>query len=242
MADAISLSSVNPLANVKVGGMSTYGAVALVIAIAVVIVALLGVIIYWFVQRKQYWILIKVYRKIGGVTTRVADYQAKEVPFGMAGDKLWRVSKGLLKIKAIKWLPVGKVQSAPREFWYMIRSDGEWINVEMGDIDEASQKLGLRFTQEDMKLQRLATERLLEQRLMDKTFWQKWETTIMTIIVFLVVAVSMAIIFFQWSKLLDKMVPLVDMLTRSLAMAEKTCQVTYNATSNSYQGLIPATV
>jgi regulatory protein YycI of two-component signal transduction system YycFG len=93
-----------------------------------------------------------------------------------------------------------------------------------------------------MKLQRLATERLLEQRLMDKTFWQKWETTIMTIIVFLVVAISMAIIFFQWSKLLDKMIPLVDMLTRSLAMAERTCQVTYNATSGAYQGLIPATV
>jgi len=242
MADAVSLASVNPLASVKVGGMSTYGAIALVVAIAVVIVALIGLIIYWFVQRKQYWILIKVHRKIGGVMTRVAEYQAKEVPFGMAGDKLWRVSKGLLKIKAIKWLPVGKIQSAPREFWYIIRSDGEWINVEIGDIDEITKKLGLKFTQEDMKLQRLATERLLEQRLMDKTFWQKWETTIMTIIVFLVVAISMAIIFFQWSKLLDKMIPLVDMLTRSLAMAERTCQVTYNATSGAYQGLIPATV
>lgn len=241
MAD-VSLASVNPLASVNVSGMSTYGGIALVVGIAVVIVALIGVIIYWFVQRKQYWILITVFRKIGGVTTRVAEYQAKEVPFGMAGDKLWRVSKGLFKIKALKWLPVGKIQTAPREFWYLIRSDGEWINVEMGDIDDITKKLGMKFTQEDMKLQRLATERLLEQRLMDKTFWQKWETTIMTIIVFLVVAVSMAIIFYQWSKLLDKMIPLVEMLTRSLAMAEKTCQVTYNATTNAYQGLVPATV
>jgi len=238
MAD-VSLASVNPLANVKLGGMSTYGAIGLVVAIVVVILVLVGLLIWFFVQKRQYWIIIKVHRKIGNVPTLVATYSAKEVPFGLAGDKLWRVATGFFKIKSIKWLPVGKVQSAPREFWYTIREDGEWINFQMGDIDKISKEAGIIFTQEDMKLQRLATERLLEQRLMDKTFWQKWETTIMTLVVFLVVGVSMAIIFFQWSKLLDKMIPLVELLTKSLAMTEKACQVTYNATSNAYQGLIP---
>jgi hypothetical protein len=110
----------------------------------------------------------------------------------------------MFKIKAIKWLPVGKIQTAPREFWYSIREDGEWINFALSDINKISKEAGIRFVQEDMRLQRLATERLLEQRLMNKSFWEKWGTTIMMIIVFLVISICMVLIFFQFGKLLDK--------------------------------------
>jgi hypothetical protein len=89
-------------------------------------------------------------------------------------------------------------------------------------------------------LQRLATERLLEQRLMNKTFWEKWGTTIMMIIVFLVVAVSMAIMFYQWSKLLDKMSPIIDAQAKSTALLVKYCGTEYtNATAGGTSGLIP---
>jgi hypothetical protein len=101
-------------------------------------------------------------------------------------------------------LPVGQLQTKPNEFWYWIRKDGEWINYIQTNIDETSKKMGVKFVQEDMRLQRLATERLLEQRLMNKSFWEKWGTTVMMIIVFLVIAICMVLIFFQFGKLLDK--------------------------------------
>jgi hypothetical protein len=202
----VDVNDINPLANVDLGGsMGSLGSIAMVIAIAVVILGLIGFLIYWRSVKKSYWIKIHVFRLIGNIPTRVAVYDAKEVPFGMAGDKLWKVApSGMFKFKTIKWLPVGKIQSAPREFWYYIREDQEWINFCLADLNKISKEAGIRFVQEDMRLQRLATERLLEQRLMNKSFWEKWGTTIMMIIVFLVVAICMVIIFYQFSKLLEQ--------------------------------------
>ena len=58
--------------------------------------------------------------------------------------------------------------------WYYIREDGEWINFKQINIDEESRKMNVKFVQEDMRLQRLATERILEQRLLNKSFWEKY--------------------------------------------------------------------
>lgn len=246
--DPVSIASINPFANVDFGGsLGTFGGIALVIAIAVVILGLAGVLIYWSITKKQYWINIELSRMIGGHPMRVATYCAREIPFGMAGDKLWRVcGTGMLaKFKVIKWLPVGKLQSAPRVWKYWIREDGEWINYVDDNLDEVSKKMGIRFVQEDMRLQRLATERLLEQRLMNKTFWEKWGTTIMMIIVFLVVAICMVIIFYQWSKLLDKQMQIdqVQLETAKILLrvfGENYINNALNQTGGSVQGLIPA--
>ena len=177
---------------------------------------------------------------------RVATYSAREIAFGMAGDKLWRVaSSGIWKFKTIKWLPVGKLQSAPRVWKYWIREDGEWINYQDANIDYISKTMGIRFVQEDMRLQRLATERLLEQRLLDKTFWEKWGTTIMMIIVFLVVAICMVIIFYQFSKLIDKFsqVEATQLETAKIlykVFGENYINNALNSTSGGTSGLIPA--
>lgn len=239
---SVSLGSLNPFGNFSVGNLGTFGNIALVIAIAVVILMLAGVLVYIYSVRKQYYLRIHVFRLVGNVPTRVAIYSAKEVPFGMAGDKLWRVaSAGALKFKVIKWLPVGKLQTASNEFWYWLREDGEWINFIQTNIDETSKKMGVRFVQEDMRLQRLATERLLEQRLLNKSFWDKWGNTIMTIIVFLVVAICMVVIFWQFSKILDKFTLLLDPLQKSLEITQQICKISLNQTQTGGSGLIPAT-
>lgn len=237
------VDSINPFAKVNFGGsLSTLGSIALVIGIAVVIMGLVGFIIYVKTVKKKYWIIINVFRLIGNVPTRVAIYSAREVTFGMAGDKLWKVApNGMFKLKTIKWLPVGKIQTAPREFWYYIREDGEWINFSLSDLNDIQKKAGVRFVQEDMRLQRLATERLLEQRLLNKTFWEKWGTVVMTVILFLVIAVCMVIMFFQWSKLLDKFAPLVTTMDNAMRIVVRQCGEGFAETGNYTGGsLIPA--
>lgn len=243
----MAVADLNPFANIKLGAsLGTFGSIALVVMIAVVIIALIGGIIYWRIVKKQYWIRIHVYRLIGNIPTRVAIYSAKEIPFGMAGDKLWKVAPaGMNKLKTIKWLPVGKIQTAPREFWYYIREDGEWINFQMGDLNKISKEMGIRFVQEDMRLQRLATERLLEQRLMNKTFWEKWGTTVMMIIVFLVIAICMVLIFFQFGKLLDKFAQVEQTQLETAKILYRVFGENYindalNQTGEGVSGLVPA--
>jgi len=240
MATPTTLSSINPLANVNIGAsLGTFGAILLVFIISIVILGLIGFLIFINSAKKQYWIRIHVFRMVGNVPTRVAIYNAKEVPFGMAGDKLWRVAPmGAVSriFKVIKWLPVGKLQTARNEFWYWIREDGEWINFIQSDIDEISRRAGVKFVKEDMRLQRLATERLLEQRLMNKSFWEKWGNVIMTVIFFLVIAVCVVVIFYQFGKIVDKLNPLIDNLAKAVQLAERTCAINQTGAN----GLIPA--
>jgi hypothetical protein len=243
MADTgISASSLNPFANISVSSIGTMGSILLVVAIVVVILALIGFLIYWRTVKKAYWINIEVSRLIGGNPMRVANYTAREIPFGMAGDKLWRVAPaGMMKFKVVKWLPVGKLQSAPRVWKYWIREDGEWINYQDADIDAISKRMNVRFVQEDMRLQRLATERLLEQRLLNKSFWDKWGNTIMMIIVFLVVAVCMVIQFYQFGKLLDKFMVIEESQSETAKILLKVFGENYanNYSGGGASGLIP---
>jgi len=242
-----SIDSINPFANIGgMGSIGTYGSIALIITIAVVIIGLIGGLIYWRSVKKSYWIRIHVFRLIGNIPTRVAIYSAREVPFGMAGDKLWKVApNGMFKFPVVKWLPVGKIQTAPREFWYYIREDQEWINFTLADLNDIQRKAGVRFVQEDMRLQRLATERLLEQRLMNKTFWEKWGTTIMLIIVFLVVAICMVVIFYQFGKLMEKFSAVEQTQLETAKILLRTFGDNYintalNSTYAGGSGLIPA--
>lgn len=246
MADPISVSSINPFSDMSFGGsLGSFGSILLVIAIVVVILGLVGGLIYWKGVKKKYWIKIHVFRLIGNIPTRVAIYSAREVMFGMAGDKLWKVaSKGFWKLKAVKWLPVGKIQTAPKEWWYYIRDDGEWVNFQMADLNAVSRAMNVKFVNEDMRLQRLATERLLEQRLLDKSFWERYGMMITTIIVFLVVAVCMVVIFYQFSKLMDqfKKVEQTQLETAKIlyqAFGDKFLRLALNSTVGGTEGLVP---
>lgn len=186
----------------------------------------IGIIIYFYVIKSQYTIRIVAFKLIGNTPTRVANYCAKDVPFGFAGDKLWRVAPVSLlsrPFKIVKWLSIGKFQTASNEFWYWIREDGEWINFSLTDIDTQSRQMKVKFVQEDMRLQRLATEKLLQTRLLDKTFWEKWGMVIGYVIFFMFITIALIIIFYQWSKLLDKTAPLIDTMKIALEKLQEHC-------------------
>lgn len=210
----LDITKLNPISGFKLGGLSTIGNILLLVTLAGLVVVMVGVLMWVMVSKKTFWIKIHVFRLIGNTPTRVANYKAKEENIGLAGDKLWRVAPtGIsMPFKIIKWLPVGKYQAAPREFWYWIRQDGEWINFTFTDLDDTSKLMGIKFIQEDMRLQRLATERLLYDRFMKKSFWEKYGHIIMYLLFFLVITVAMVIIFYQWSKIIDKTGELISMV------------------------------
>jgi len=228
----VDLSAANPLANFHIGGIaSTLANVGIVLVISIIIIALIGVLVYIKVINKQYWIKIHLFKLVGNTPTRVGIFCAKDVPFGRAGDKLWRVApNGFYKgFKIIKWLSIGKYQTANNEFWYWLREDGEWINFKQKNIDAETKSMNIEFVQEDMRLQRLATEKLLEQRLMNKSFWDKWGNLIMSMVFFLVLAVCMVIIFYQWDKIAEKTAGLLGSIT----------QITDKLSCTANSGLIP---
>ena len=191
-----------------IGGINmsagSIGQVMMIIVIVLVIFGLIGWLVYWKKQQQAFKYKIHVYKKVGNTPTRIGYYKAREVAMGRAGDYLWLV-KGINK-----YLPVPILQSAPNEYWFWIREDGEWINFSLEDLDESSKKAGVKYLHQDMRMQRLATDRLLEQRLMKKSFWEQYGMIIAYVVFFLVLSIAMVVIFYQYGEVVDKTGFLVD--------------------------------
>lgn len=202
------VSDLNPINALGLGkfniGMGTVGNILILFLIGLLILGLIGFLIWWYWNKKKYYIKIPLYSLIGNKPTRIGTYRARTIAMGKAGDKLWFV-KGIKK-----YLPPATIQTAPNEFWHWIREDGEWINFSLENLDADMHRAGVKYIQEDMRLQRLATDRLLEQRLLNKGFWEKWGVIIGYAVFFLVITVALIIIFYQYSKIVDKTAELID--------------------------------
>jgi len=199
---AFDFASLNPLTKFDIG-IGFIGNALIMFLIIILIFAGVGWLIYWRITSKQYFIKIPLYKTIGNVPTRIALYRAKKFEIGKAGDYLWFV-KG-----AKKFLPPATIQSAPNEFWHWEREDGEWINFSLSDLDESQKKAGIRYIHQDMRSQRIATANILEQRLINKGFWDKYKDMIIHLIFYIVVMVCMIVIFWQWSGITEQISQLI---------------------------------
>jgi hypothetical protein len=192
------------------GGMAGVGKIVLIIGISVVVMIMIGVIFYFRHKKKQFKYTIPLFARIGNVPTRVGTYKARDIPIGKAGDKLWFVA-GLNK-----YIQVANIQTAKNEFWHWVREDGELINFSLEDLDEVSHKAGVKYIHQDMRMQRLATDKLLEQRFLQKSFWEKWGAIIGYVIFFLLITISIVIVFYMMNKTVDKINLLMDRLLEAM--------------------------
>lgn len=185
-------------------GLGSVGNVLLVFFVSILILGLIGLAIFMYLNNKKYKYTIPLYRKVGSLPIRVGTYKAKDFPIGNAGDRLWYVRK--LK----KYIPPATVQTAPNEYPHFEREDGEWVNFGLGDIDSQLKTAGVKYVHQDMRANRIAISNLLEQRFTKKGFWDKYGQMIMNVIFYLVVAIAMVVIFYQWSDIVDKTSLLID--------------------------------
>ena len=216
MANDITVSSLNPLSKINID-MGAIGNVFMIIFIAVLILGLIGFLVWLFIQKKKWWIRVPLYKMIGNVNTRIATLKGKVVPMGRAGDHLWFVKGAGLK----KYLPPAEIQSAENEFWHFVRSDNEWVNFSMEDIDDLQKKAGVKYVKTDMRLQRLATDKLLEQRHLKIGFLEKWGVVIGFVVFFLIIAISLVVFFNQYSKVVEQLGSVIDKADQIMTKAAK---------------------
>jgi len=199
------LSNINPFGKFDIG-LGAIGNALLLFFIAVVIFALIGWLIWWRIQSKRYYLRIPIFKLIGNVPTRIRTYKAKIFPIGKAGDCLWYA--GGIK----KFLPPATIQSAPNEFWHWEREDGEWINFSLSDLDTIQKKAGVKYIHQDMRSQRIATSNLLEQRLINKGFWDKYGDMVTHLVFYIIVTLMLIVIFWQWSNITTQVSGLISQL------------------------------
>lgn len=178
---------------------STVVTIIIVIVVVVFILLLVVVLIVLWVNAKKYKYRIPLYSKVGNIPTRIGTFKAKPVAFGRAGDHLWFVKGKGLK----KWIAPATIQSAKNEFWHWVREDGEWVNFSMQDLDEISKKAGVQYVKQEARLTRLAIDQLLEKRLNNQSFWEKWGVVIGYVIFFLIITIALVVFFHQYGKIVE---------------------------------------
>lgn len=201
---AVGIEDLNPLgkAGIDIGSL---GMGLLIFFLAVLVLGLIGVAIYMKIKSKKLKYIIPLYKMIGARPIRVATYKAMDFKVGFAGDVLWYIPK--LK----KYISMGTIQTAPNEYPHFAREDGEWVNFGLGDIDAQMKLAKVKYVASDMRSQRIAISNMLEQRFKGKQgWWEKYGQMVTMVIFYLVVAVAMVVIFFQWGKIVEGTSTLVD--------------------------------
>lgn len=217
----VSLSDANIFSGIKMGSL---GIGLLIFFGALLIVALIGVAVFMWINNKQLKYSIPLKKRVGNETLRIGTFRAKDFKIGHAGDKLWYVPK------AKKYIHPATLQTAPNEYTHFEREDGEWINIKDGDIDELMKTQGVKYIQSDMRSGRISISNILEQRFKGKqSFWEKYGNMITQAIFYLIVSVAMVIIFYQWGGIIDRTNELFGRIT---AYEELKCP--------SIQGVVPA--
>lgn len=217
MVDA---SDLNPVANLELGSI---GMVLLIFFVSLLILGMIGLGIYVWIQKKQLKYSIPLQKKIGHTVQKIDTFKAKEVKIGMAGDKLWYVPK------AKKWISPPTIQSAPNEYTHFEREDGEWINVGYPDVDEKMKEMGVKYVHQDMRSQRISIGNILEDRFKDKkSWWEKYGHLVTHVIFYFVVCLALVVIFYQWGDIVDKTSALVDKI-----------DVLQNGKCPAQQGVVP---
>ena len=230
MANQFTVANLNPFD--KVDSSSLFKVFA-IIFIAVLLIGLIGFIVWYLINRKKWWIRIPLYKKIGNVPTRIGILKGKVMPIGRAGDCLWFVKGAGLK----KWIPPAEMQTANKEYLHYVREDGEWVNFVLADIDEIQKKAGVKYVKTDMRLQRLATDKLLEQRHLKRSFLEKWGVVIGFVIFFLIISISLVVFFHQYSKVVDN---LGSVMAQADQIMTKAAKIGGNSgTANLIPAIIP---
>lgn len=168
---------------------ATLSSFAFIFLIIILVVVLVTVSIFWLLNHIKYNQKAIVFRKIGNQTIPAFTDKAIIERVGMGGD-YWFRTKNSKKV-----LPRPKIQMAKNTYWLFERSDGEWINFSLEDLDEQMKKAKAVYVDEDMRLQRLGIQKNLDLRFKKVTFWERYGGMIVTIIYLLIVTICLVMLF-----------------------------------------------
>lgn len=179
-------------------------AVWLVGSIVVALMMVAGVVI--FVMMMKYNKKAKIFQRVGNKIIPTINSKACYEKVGRSGDRMFF-------IKALKkYVKEPSIQMGKNMYWFFEREDGELINFSLADFDDIMKKAGAFYVDFDMRMSRLGIEKNLKERHLKERFWDKYGTTIMNILAFLILVISLVVFFWQLNKLMISLDGLVNSL------------------------------
>lgn len=221
------------LPQVKIYGSYAVSTIAWLILIVIFLVVA-GVVAYIVIERRKYRNTIIIFEKINNRWVDTGRDKAMELPFGDLGMKI------LYCKKHKKYLPKPSQQSGVRKFYFRIRSDGNWENVEFKD-DEYKDILSFYSVEKNITERNVGIRKGLEGRYKSMSAWSQYAPIIISVIFILVVGVCAYLIFDKWIGLANAT---EDSMKTATQVLEKTDNILGKldniCTKTSGSGIVPA--
>lgn len=170
-----------------------------------------GFLGYYFIQKKKYKHKITIFEKVSGRFEPTKKDVAMEVSVGKGGDKAFHLRKGK------KWIPRPSIQTGRNTYWFMLREDGELVNVGVEDIDETLKKAKVHYIDVEMRYARAGLQKNLKDRYDRPSFLQQYGTLISGMIIVLITGILMFLLF-------DKFLDLTAQLSSLMSTAQKVAE------------------
>ena len=175
-------------------GTGFFGNLFLWIFIVLIVFGCIGFGFWWWYSKKIHNQEMVVFGMMGNQPMEKWKDNAKFIRLGIAGDRL------LFPKKLKRHLPLPTIQGGINKWYYWQREDGELINIGFPNVDLIQKKMGIKFIDTDMRMERLGIAKMLQFRHQKEGFWDKYGNLIMNTIAYVMMALMMIILFMEWRK------------------------------------------
>ncbi len=152
------------------------------------IVAVLSISFFFLLRYFKFNKKIIIWEKINNRYEITKRDKAQQMSLRGTGDTIFY----LRKFK--KYLPTPRIQTGRNVFWYVIREDGEWINIGMGDIDQKFREVGAYFLDSEMRYARTQLQGHIKDRYDKPKFWSQYGALIVNVAAITIIMVFLFLI------------------------------------------------
>jgi len=141
-----------------VEGLPSFGGLDLIPGIVgfVLLAIVLGIITYYIANKKAYNKTIHIFEEVNGAMIPVGEDKAREISLPRTSVRAF-----LLKNRKF-YLPRPSRQTGRNNYWFVIRKDGEWVNVSLSNLNKEMEELGLNYDHTDMRMSNAALKKLVD--------------------------------------------------------------------------------
>jgi len=214
----------------SMGGIGTW---IMIIAILVIIIIGIAVVVWYYIQKKTYFIQIRDFENISGQGFQlVGRNTARLIKIGDGGEELLMLKKGK-SYRTAYGKKMGK-----NEYWFCKGQDGYWYNVVLGDLDAKMGMLDIEPIDRDMRYMHVAIRKNIQDRYKSKDTISKYLPIVISFVFLVIILIAL---WFMMGKAGD----MINAATTTVKAAQPIAEALNNAVSKldticSASGIRPA--
>ncbi len=170
------------------------GNIVQAIVFILILGAIIGGVVYYIANKKQYNKHIHIFEEVGGRTVPVGVDKAKEIILPNTSIRAFYLQKKKV------FLPRPSIQTGVGHYWFFIRDDGEWMNVRLENLNVKLKELGLHYDHTDMRMSNASLKKLIEKNYKKLNWIKEYAPYIAIGMLLLILGIAVFLIINQSTK------------------------------------------